>query len=155
VATYPANTDLAVQAWISSLPAFNAGMVGAELPEKAEQNTSLIASGFITAFTVGGTPELYVPLRQPVVQIDTWGFPVAAGRKPMWDRANHLAEQLVAACYNGTNLETNLPLNRNGYGTVRMLQAHPLQEPHRVYSDRGYRARFRFDLQAYWIEVPS
>lgn len=155
MSTYPANTDLAVQTWLSNLPFLNAGMVGAELPEKAEQNTSLAASGFVTAYTVGGTPQLYVPMRQPVVQIDTWGFPALSGRRPQWELANQLAELLVAACYNGTLIGSALPIGKNGYGTIRMMQAHPLQEPHRVYSDRAYRARFRFDLQTYWIEVPT
>lgn len=155
MATFPANTDLAVQTWLGSLPVLNPGMVAGELPESPEQNATLVASGFVTAYTVGGTPELYVPMRKPVVQIDTWGFPASSGRRPMWERANKLAEQIVAACYNGTNLETSLPIGKSGYGTIRMIQAHPLQEPHRVYSDRAYRGRFRFDLQTYWIEVPT
>lgn len=153
MATLPANTDLAVQAWLAAIPSFNAGMVGRELPENPESNTGLVASGFLTALTVGGSPEIYVPRRSPVIQIDSWAFASSTSRRPEWARANKLAEQLVAACYNRTALETTLPLNKTGYGSVRVLSAYPLQEPRPIYGERSYRARFHMDLQVHWIEV--
>lgn len=153
--TYPANTDLVVQAWLSSLPFLNSGMVGASLPEKADANTGIQTSGFVTALTVGGTPEMYVPERQPVVQIDTW-CPGLNGpsKRPQWQVANALAERIVKACYSTSSFNSTLVLP-TGYPTARVQQAHPLQEPRRVYGDRNYMARFHFDLQLYWIELPS
>lgn len=156
MSAYPANTDLVVQTWLSSLSFLNSGMVGADLPEAVEQNASLVTSGFVTAMTVGGTPEMYVPLRQPVVQIDSWAFPIgSSSRRPRWADANALAERIVKACYDTTNFNKVLEIPKTGYPAVMVKQGHPLQEPRRGYSDRGYFAIFRFDLQLYWIEVPT
>jgi hypothetical protein len=153
-AAFPANTDLVVQAWLAQLPGFSAGMVGADLPQNADSNASIQSSGFVTEQSVGGTPEMYVPERQPVVQIDTWAPPLSTGKRPQWNVANALAERIVKACYNLSSFNTVLVLP-TGYPTARVHQAHLLQEPHRVYGDKGYYARFRFDVQFYWIELPS
>jgi hypothetical protein len=145
-----ANTDLAVTAWLAGLPGLNSGMVATTLPE---DNTSWAASGFVAARTVGGTPEMYVPLRQPVVSVDCYAVPPAGGNKPQWGQANNLAETIVSACYSTSNFGATLA-GPAGYPHMRMLQAHPLQEPRRVYGDRSFYARYSFDLQVYWIPLP-
>lgn len=153
--TYRANTELVAGLWLSALPGLNAGIVATQVPEKAEQNTALVTSGFVTYKTVGGTPDMYVPERKPAVQITTYGFPIdSSSRKPQWNIANGLAEQIVAACYQLSSFNAVLTLP-SGYPTARVQQAHPLGEPRRLYGDKAYWAVYQFDLQLYWLELPS
>lgn len=152
---YPANTDLVSGLWLSSLPGLNPGMVATRLPEKVEENASLITSGFVTYRTVGGSPNMYIPEREPVLQINCYGFPVSSSsRKPQRALANNLASRIVNACQdiNSFNAKLTLP---SGYPPARVQQAHALQEPRPIYGDKGYWAVYQFDLQMYWVELPS
>jgi len=153
--TYRANTDLVTGLWLSSLPGLNSGMNGRQVPEKVEQNASLVTSGFVTWATVGGSPNMYVPEREPVLSIKCYGFPaLTASRKPQWAIANGLAENIVAACQDTSNFNAKLILP-SGYPPARVQQAHALQEPRPLYGDRAYWAVYQFDLQMYWLELPS
>ena len=153
--TRHANTDLVAGLWLASLPGLNAGMVGTTVPEKAEANASLVTSGCVEYFTVGGTPDMYVPERQPVLQIKTYGFPLKTGsRRPQRALANDLAEAIVAACQSPSNFNAKLTLPNDRF-PARVQQAHALQEPRPVPDDRGYWSVFQFDLQIYWVELPS
>jgi len=151
--TYHANTDLVTGLWLSSLPGLNSGMNGRQVPEKVEENESLITSGFVTWVTVGGSPNMYVPEREPVLSIKCYGFPKASSsRRPQWALANNLAESIVAACQDTSNFNTKLTLP-SGYAPARVQQAHALQEPRPLYGDRAYWAVYQFDLQMYWVEL--
>ena len=150
---YPANTDLVAGAWLSSLPGLNAGMVATQLPEKAETNASLITSGFVTYRTVGGSPNMYVPERAPVLDVRAYGFPIAtASRKAQWALATSLAERILAACQALSSFNATLALP-SGYPHARVQQAHAISEPMRLYGDRAYWAVVRFDLQLYWLDL--
>lgn len=154
MSTYRANTSLVASRWLSSLPGLNSGMVGARLPEKAEQNASLITSGFVAYRTVGGTPDMYVPERQPALEIKCYGFPVlSASRKPQWALANGLAENIAAACQLPASFNALLTLP-TGYPHARVQQAHLLSEPRELYGDQAYWAVYQFDIQLYWVELP-
>lgn len=153
--TYRANTDLVMGLWLSSLPGLNSGMNGRQVPEKAETNASLITSGFVTWRTVGGDPDMYIPERRPVVEIKCYGFPAASSsRKPQWAVANGLAEDILAACQQTSSFNAKLVLP-TGYPPARVQQAHALSEPRPLYGDRAYWAVYQFDLQMYWLELPS
>ena len=150
---YRANTSLVAGLWLSSLPGLNSGMVATRLPEKAEENPSLASSGFVTYKTVGGTPNMYVPEREPVLQINCYGFPPATGsRRPQWAVANGLAENIAAACQTTASFNATLALP-TGYSHARVQQAHLLSEPREVYGDRAYWAIYQFDLQLYWVDL--
>jgi len=154
---YRANTDLVMGLWLSSLPGLNPGMTGAQLPEKPEENASLCTSGFVSWRTVGGNPDMYIPERKPVLQVSCYGFPPTGGsssRKPQWNVANGLAEDILAACQQPDSFNAKLTLP-TGYPPARVQQAHALTEPMRIYGDRAYWAIYRFDLQVYWLELPS
>ena len=154
-ATYRANTDLVIQAWLATLPGINAGMVGRTLPEAVDTNATFQTSGFVTALAVGGAPDIYVPERQPVMQIDCWaGALGGASRRPQWNVANELAETVTNAVYSTSAFNQVLTL-KPGYPTARVQQAHLLQEPRPVYGDPRYFARFHMDVQFYWIELTS
>lgn len=145
-----ANTDLVVVAWLSQLPGLNSGMVATSLPE---DNTTWAASGFVAVKTVGGTPNAYVPLREPVVTLDCYAAPAQGSAKAPWAQANNLAETVVKACYQLSSFNTTLVLGPAGYPNARMLQARPLQEPRRVFGDRSFYAHYSFDLQTHWISL--
>lgn len=152
-ALFRANTDLVSVAWLSSLPGLNSDMVATDLPENS--NLSGATSAFVTVHTVGGTPDMYVPERQPVIQIDAWGFPAnSSSRKPPWGIANSVAEIIANACYNTANFNATLTLPTN-YPTARVQQAHVVSEPRRIYGDKSFYARYQMDVQLYWIELPS
>jgi len=154
VTTLRANTDLVAGLWLSSLPGLNSGMVATRLPEKAEANQSLITSGFVVHKVVGGTPNMYVPERQPAIQITCYGFPVTpASRRPQAALASGLAEYIAAACYQTSNFNALLALP-TGYPHARVQQAHLLSEPRPVYGDQAYWSVYQFDIQLYWIELP-
>ena len=154
MSTYPANTSLVAGLWLSSLPGLNSGMVAARLPEKVETNAALVTSGFVTYKTVGGTPDMYVPEREPALQINCYGFPIStASRKPQWALANALAERVAAACHQLSSFNALLALP-TGYPHARVQQAHLLSEPREVYGDQAYWAVYQFDLQLYWVELP-
>jgi len=144
-----ANTDLAAVAWIGSLPGLTPSMVATALPE---DNTTWAASGFVVVKTVGGAPQMYVPLRQPVVSVDCYATS-GAGNKAPWAQANNLAEAVVSACQAAASFGAVLP-GPSGYPNMRVLQAHALQEPRRVFGDKSFYARYQFDLQLYWIQLP-
>lgn len=150
---YRANTDLVAGLWLSSLPGLNSGMVATRLPEKAEQNTSLVTSGFVTYRTVGGTPDMYIPERKPVLSISCYGFPIStASRRPQPAVANGLAENIAAACQNPASFNALLTLP-TGYPHARVQQAHLLSEPRPLYGDRAYWSIYQFDLQLYWVDL--
>lgn len=130
-------------------------MVATRLPEKAEQNTSLAASGFVTYSTVGGSPNVYVPERQPVLSIKCYGFPpISASRKPQIAVANQLAENIAAACQLPSSFNAVLTLP-SGYPQARVHQANLMGEPRPAYGDQSHWAVYQFDLQLFWIELPS
>jgi len=150
-----ANTDLAATAWIGSLPGLTPGMVATALPEpdEATGNLSWAASGFVTVRTVGGTPEMYVPLREPVVSVDCYAAPPPGTNKAPWAQANNLAEMIVTACQNTANFGATLA-GPAGYPNMRVLQAHALQEPRRIFGDKSFYAHYQFVLQMYWTQLP-
>lgn len=155
VFTRHANTDLVAGLWLAALPGLNPGMVGAIVPEKAEENSALITSGFVQYKTVGGTPDMYVPERKPVLEIKTYGFPGASSsRKPQWALANDIAEAIVIACQNTASFNARLSLPNNRF-PARVQQAHAVTEPRRIYGDRANWAVYQFDLQIYWVELTS
>lgn len=154
-AKYHANSELVAQAWLAQLPGFNAGMVGTQVPEKAEQNASLVTSGFATVSIVGGNPNEYVPERQPVLAVKTYGFSTATqSRKPPFNIANNLAEIVANSVYKVTNFNQLLSLGTN-FPTARVQDAKLITEPRRVYGDKAYWAIYLTEVQIFWVELPS
>lgn len=148
---FHANSELVTQAWIASLPGFNSGMVATTLPEN---NAAWAASGFVTLKVVGGSPEMYVPERKPVMELGFWWAPTPGSRKPQWAMANALAEQLVNLVYDESVFNAVLNLGPQ-YPTAQMQQAHWLQEPRRIYGTKDYRALYQGELWTVWRELPS
>jgi len=141
------NTDLVVQGWLAGVPGLSEAMVASTLPSDV---TGWAVSGFVQVTTVGGTPDAYVPMREPVVSVDCWAV-APNSSKPPWGKANNLAEHIAAACqdHRGCNRVVILP---EGYPPVRVHQAYLLTEPRRIPSDDGAYARYQMDLALHWTE---
>lgn len=149
-----ANSELVAVAWIASIPGFTAG-VAAQLPQDTSQWTS---TGFVTVTVVGGSPHTYLPVRRPVVQVDTWATqsstPGRTTSKPPWYKANTLAEWIVAETYE-TDRVCRLLTLKPSYPKARVLTLHPLTEPRRVFGEQVGIARFTVDLWLHWGETPE
>ncbi len=153
---YHANSELVAGAWLSQLPGLNSGMVGAMVPEKAEANASLVSSGFVTYSVVGGSPNEYVPERQPVLAVKTYGFaPDTASRKPPWNVANNLAEIIANSVYQLSNFNSVLAMPNASYPHAQVQSGKLITEPRRVYGDRAYWAVYLTEIQLFWRELPT
>lgn len=152
---YHANNELVAQAWLAQLPGLNSGMIGTQVPEKAEQNAALVTSGFVAVSVVGGSPNEYVPERQPVLAIKTFAFSSPTqSRKPPFNIANNLAEIVANSVYKVASFNQLLALGAN-YPTVHVQDAKLITEPRRVYGDKAYWATYLTEVQMFWVELPS
>jgi hypothetical protein len=147
--TPQANTELVAVAWLSSAAGIEPGQVATTLPS---DGAAWADSGFLHVVgAVGGSPQLYYALREPVVQIDAYAVNPGSG-KPPWGKAASLMELVVAATYDEAGLQRDLTL-RPGYPKARVLTAHFASEPRRIPSDDASYARFQADLVLHWITL--
>lgn len=148
-----ATSELVAAAWITSIPSWLAGVAG-----QVPQDTSTwVENGFVTVQIAGGSPHAYVPLRRPVVQVDTWATqsatPGRTASKPPWNKAAHLAEWIVAETYQTERVCRLLTLP-GSYPDARVLTATALIEPRKVPGEEAGVARFTVDLELQWAELP-
>lgn len=149
-ATLAPTTDLVAVAWLAGVTGLSASMVATKLPA---DNSTWAASGFVQVITVGGTPELYVPVASPVVGVSCWAAnPNSA--KPPWGKANHLAELIRAATYDHANVPRTLTLP-SSFGHARVTAAYFVSEPKRIPGDPANYARFDADLALRWHRSSS
>lgn len=147
----PASTELVMLAWLSTIPGITASMVDTLLPT---DTSTWQATGFVQVGPqFGGTPHMYVPVRQPVVQLDTWGVNENQ-MEPNWEIASQLAELVMDACYR--NLSVNIPLTlRAGYRQARVTAAWPVTEPLRIRDDPQNYGHYELDIELAWVEIPE
>jgi hypothetical protein len=148
--TYHPTSDLVAVSWLRQLPSVLAG-VATELPR---DTATWAEHGFIQVGTVGGTPDMYLPIAQPALSVDCWAVGSGSG-KPPWNKANQLAEQIRAATYNQDAVDNLLVTLPAAYNNARVFNAYLLTEPRRIFDDEGSYARYQFDLQLHWVEVPA
>lgn len=142
-----ANNDLVTVAFLKAALGV-AGGVGLELPG----DTSWTDTGFIQVTTVvGGTSDIYTPQRHPVMGVKCWAQKVS-GRRPPWQQANQLAEQIRAAC-RGRFASPVSPVLPTGYAPVLVHDAYALTDPRRVLGDDSAYAGYQFDLALHWTPV--
>ena len=139
------NTELIAVAWLKTLAGVPSGSVGTTLPA-AE---AFATDGFVQVVgVVGGSPDAYVPLRNPVVQVDTWAVNPGSKRPP-WGKANTLIENILAACFT-----TPDPIVlRDEYFAARLFEVAATTEPRRIPGDEGGFARYSADLHFHWIQI--
>jgi hypothetical protein len=144
----PATAELAAVAWLKSLNGLGDGMVATQLPKDQDTWT---ATGFVVvAADVGGAQNGYVPWRQSVLQLETYGVNPRT-LNPDWATANYLAELIVAAATGNENLGVELA-TRDGYAPIRVTDASPATAPNRAETDPSSYALYRTDLALNWVQ---
>lgn len=144
---FPPNTDLVAMAWLVQRVGLDAGMVAGSLPAVA----SWLDEGFVTVQTIPGTqPNVDIPVRRPIVQIDTWGAGGVQTAKPHWPKAYRLAELIRLATEDGQvyGQAVTLPADYTG---VRVQAAYLVAEPSKVPGDPSGYARVTLDLALDWV----
>lgn len=156
----PANSELAVMAWLKTVPGIPVDQIGTTLPQ---DNSTWAASGFVQPLAVGkGSSNPYYGYRAPVFEIHCWAVNPAKQTPPWW-KANELAENIWAHLVEENGLE-NLE-TRTGYRKVRVLQVWGIEEPKRIpwgfpsgqgsFVDPGDSAHYKLSLQIAWAELPE
>lgn len=143
-----ATPELVAIAWLKTIVG---DRVATTLPK---DNASWAASGFCTLDTVGGSPNLYVPLREPVMGVDCWANNPNS-QKPPWNKAAMLAEAIQAACWAHQSIPQTVALPA-GYPSVAVRSAYTTGEHRRIPDDPSSYARYSIPgLVIVWVEVPS
>lgn len=147
-----ATPELVATAWLKTVVG---DIVATTLPKPAADGTlSWASTGFVTLTVAGGTPNLYVPLREPVIGVDCWAVNPQS-QTPPWNRAASLAEAIQAACYDHPAIPKLVALP-SGYPAARVLSAYTAGEHRRVPDDPSSYARYSIPgLVIVWTEVPS
>ncbi|GAA4082710.1 hypothetical protein [Actinomadura miaoliensis] len=144
----PTNEVVAV-AWIKTLPGIPANRVGTTLPDSA----AWADTGFVQIGLVSGQPDIYVPQRQPVLQIDCWAVNPDS-QKPPWGKANALADIIVAACQpHRQRASFGRITTPPQFADARVQTGHALSEPRRITPEDGRMADYQFELQLYWAPL--
>lgn len=143
-----ATPELVATAWLKTVVG---DRVATTLPK---DNTSWAASGFVTLVVVGGTPNAYVPLRDPAIGVDCWAANLDS-QKPPWNKAAALAEAIQAACYAHASIPQRVTLP-TGYPAAQVLSAYTTGDYRRIHDDASSYARYSIPgLVIAWTEVPS
>lgn len=131
---------------------------GTELPdqEDAASYAALRADGFMRITGVGGDPGMYVPMRNPVVQVECWLAPPQGKRQASWARAEQIAARLVAATYDPALMGVLVDLSEVGdYANAWVHTVIALTEPDRVEEDESDFARVDVDLELRWTSTTT
>ena len=143
--------ELVAEAWLKTVVG---NIVATTLPKPSASGLSWENTGFVTLTNAGGSPNLYVPLRDPVMGVDCWAAN-SQSQKPPWRKAACLAEAIQAACYDHPAIPQTVSLP-SGYPAARVLSAYTTGEHRRVNDDASSYARYSIPgLVIAWVEVPS
>lgn len=150
--TLRATPELVAEAWLKTVVG---DIVATTLPKPGSNGTlSWADTGFVTVVTAGGSPNLYVPLRDPVIGVDCWAANPGS-QKPPWNKAACLAEAIQAACYDHPAIPKTVALP-TGYPGARVLSAYTTGEHRRINDDASSYARYSIPgLVIAWTEVAS
>jgi hypothetical protein len=142
----PPNNELVTIAYLKSIVG---DRVATTLPKDI---TGWVDGGFCTVDTVGGTPNLYVPLHEPVMGVDCWAVNPDS-QKPPWNKAAALAGLVQAACWDHPRTPRTLVLPGD-YPVVQVKSAYLAGEPRRVPDDPSSYARYSIPgLVVAWVVV--
>lgn len=141
------NSDLVALQWLSQRVA---GIVPTQVAATLPAVAGWLAEGFVTASSIPGTqPNIYVPIRRPIFQVDCWGASGAQTAKPDWGKAFRLAELIRLA----TEADpSGQPLDLGPvYTGVRVQAAMIVAEPSRVDGDPSGYAHVTLDIGIDWV----
>lgn len=140
---HPGST-LVVCTWLAT-QALPCDGVGDTLP--ADPRTWSAQGWVHVPLVVGGSPQIHIPMRQPIVQIDTYTNRPESELAP-WGRADHLAAAVLAAAH-AMRAPVTLAMP-GGYPPVRLHSIWALSEPRRIPSDPAAYARVSADYETRW-----
>lgn len=155
VGPFNPTSELVAVAWLSAYVLDEQGdtiesQIGTTLPK---DNTAWADKGFLQASSIPGgrSPDLDVPLRLPVVQLDGWAC-TPGSNKPPWHLANRLLELVRLTTEAAQTGNYGKPLVvKTGYLNVRVQAAYLISEPGRVTDDPSGFARYTADLAIDWV----
>ena len=143
-----ATSELVATAWLKTVVG---DRVATTLPK---DSASWAEFGFVTLVNAGGTPNMYVPLRDPATGVDCWAVNPDS-QKPPWEKAAMLAEAIAAACQDHAAIPQTLALP-TGYPAAQVKSAYLTGEPRRVPNDPSSYAHYMIPgLVIAWTEVAS
>lgn len=151
---FPTNALVAV-AWIGQRVAGIApGQVATRLPRDM---AAWADQGFVQVTPVTGVPDVDIPVRHPLVQVDCWAVTLdasgAVSDKQPVNKANRLAELIRVATESDEALyNTPVTMPANYLGAI-VLSAYPASEPVEVAGDPSGFARITFDLALDWARA--
>lgn len=151
--TLRATPELVAEAWLKSVLG---DIVATTLPKTRSDGTlSWADTGFVTLVTAGGSPNIYVPIRDPAVGVTCWAANPGS-QKPPWGKASNLAETIVAATLDHPNVPKTALALPGGYPDVQVKSAYVTGDPRRIPDDPSSYARYEIPgLVIAWTEVPS
>jgi hypothetical protein len=142
------NDELVAIAW---LDAAVSGITSAKVATTLPDYTSWTDNEFYQIMQVGGSPNIDLPVNQPVISINC--FAVAPGStKPPWGHAHQNAMKVLAATYNRRPAAAaNLLTMPAGYGAALVQSVYPISQPRRLPSDPSQFAVYNFDFAMVWV----
>lgn len=152
---YPTSALVAV-AWLRQrVTGISAGQVATKLPRDM---TTWSDEGFVQATVISGSPDVDIPVRRALVQVDCWAVALDAGgnvtTSPPVAKATRLAELIMDIVTRPEmqqyGREVTMPAN---YLPARVLSVYPLTEPAEVPDDPSSFARVTLDLAIDWARV--
>ncbi|MFE1849855.1 hypothetical protein ACFYOF_06255 [Streptomyces sp. NPDC007148] len=148
-----ATPELVATAWLKTIVG---DIVATTLPKRGKDGSiTWAASGFVTLVVAGGSPNIYVPLRDPVVGLSCWALNPDS-QKPPWGKASNLAETIVAATLDHPNVPRTALALPAGYPSVQVKSAYVTGDPRRITDDSSSYARYDIPgLVVAWTELPS
>lgn len=138
-------TELVAIAWLKGVEGLPSEQIGTTLPA----NETAWPNGFVQVMTVGGSPDMYIPARRPVVSVDFWAGN-ANGNKAPWGKANALAELVRDACYEDDSSRV-VEISVGEYDDARVMSVYLLTEPRRIPEDAAGYAHYQMDVQFHWV----
>lgn len=141
---YLPSSEQVAMTWIRSIEGIDPAQVATRLPADP---ATWAAKGFIQVSVITGAPEIYTPVRGPVVQVDCWAN-TANSQQPPWGKASTLAERILFASYARVSQTLAMPDN---FYAARLMSVYPISEPRRIEGEESGYARLNFDMTFRWV----
>lgn len=141
-------SELAAMAWIRTIDGFNYDMVSDKL---TGDNALIAASGFVTVLVIGGSSDIYVPRRSPVIEVRTWACNLDGDRQdPPFAEAGSLIETIRERCLNHGKFRNSAIETEPGYEQVCVPSVYFLTDPTKHEDDDARFASWSAEVQFHW-----
>lgn len=141
------NAEMALIAWLKSLPTIPTGKVATTLPSDA---ATWKTTGFVVVTSVGGSPDPDVALRNPVLSIGAWAVNPGSEKTP-WNQAFALAEAAFQGFYEAGAFPFQATFTPLDYSPAKIMAGYPLTEPLKMPGSESQYAHVAFDATIGWV----